>query len=313
MSASSKRLRLRVTEEDKARLDDLVSETPHRTRSAVTRAAIRLTRHLVALERQGLRLYRVSADGTEREHFPVLDGAMTVSSPAKGRLDAGFLELRLGQADWDDLAAMGTVIPHMTHSAQIRAALNLYADMVEAIRSGHRFRAESLDGSGIEVDVPGTAPLDSIRMNPEASSPAPRLGMLQGLPRSLAEAVEELAQREQCTVETLVIDMIRAEVAARQNGAAQAAAHEEASGLFGWETPIQAPYGEDQDGRRARPDSGDEAHQALVPRSDHTKWALVLAQDEAGAPDQLVVHPDMEIPLEPGDLALPAPDPSTDE
>ena len=130
------------------------------------------------------------------------------------------------------------------------------------------------------------------------------------LPYSLVRTIEELAEHEGCSAYALLIDLIRSEVASRSRAMQSPSDSREEglharSNLFDWQPPVpkqeRTKSGRAIDSMQAHPPSpGHEPITNLpdIVRPSAQNWAIVVAQDANGRPQEQVVQSDSVVPLD---------------
>lgn len=311
---AARRFRFRVSEAEKALLDATMRLTPHRTVTALVRSALGLLAQVRSLEAQGFQPLLLNRR-TRREQ------AVRIASD-KQRLESGFIEIRLTPADDACIRALRRESGG-TASHAVREALRLYGETARAHARGFELTARSAFGEMLRLPVTGLGGEEPMG-EAESGHKRPRAGvaleplspgadLLGLLPASLARRIEEVAAVERCSPQILVIDMLRSEVAHRGSKRVREPSITE--------TDPQMRLDEESDARawserRAHPPAegpmpGRSPETTLPARVDEG-WALVLARDNDGAPEEQLVRPDAVIPLDPEDYLDERPLPETD-
>ena len=226
--AASKRLRLRFFAEDESAVDEALALTTHSSKSNVIRAALMFYESVWASLREGFRVV-YGRDG-EAEWADVMAAADPASKPpkaARAHTEAS-IEIRITPADHDRIEGLLAREAADTSSEVVRRAVRLYAAVAAKRRDGWDVLAVSPSGDTLHIPVPGMGMPARETLVPRQKPPVPpapatgaahqarSLGDL--LPRSLAGSVAELAAKEQCPPEVLLVDMIRSETLDRLHG-----------------------------------------------------------------------------------------------
>jgi len=231
--SASKRLRLRFFAEDERAVDEALALTTHSSKSNVIRAALVFYESVWASLREGFRVV-YGRDG-EAEWADVIASADPTSKPAKaGRAHTeASIEIRITPADHDRIEGLLVREAADTSSEVVRRAVRLYAAVAARRRDGWDVLAVSPSGDMLHIPVPGMGMPARETLAPRQKPPVPpapatgaahqprSLGDL--LPRSLAGSVAELAAKEKCPPEVLLVDMIRSETLDRLHGFKQKA------------------------------------------------------------------------------------------
>jgi hypothetical protein len=223
--SASKRLRLRFFAEDERAVDRALALTTHSSKSNVIRGALAFYESVWTSLREGFRVVYVS-DG-DAEWTDVTSSIETAGSTksARGHTEAS-IEIRVTPADCDRIQGLLAREAADTSSEVVRRAVRLYAAVAEKRRDGCDVVAVSPSGDMLHVPVPGmgAAVRESLAPRPQhavsgAASPIgqPR-SLIDLLPRSLAQSVAELAEKEQCAPQVLLVDLVRSETLARLHG-----------------------------------------------------------------------------------------------
>lgn len=230
--AASKRLRLRFFAEDERAVDEALALTTHSSKSNVIRAALVFYESVWASLREGFRVV-YGRDG-ETEWADVLAAADPASKPLKGARahTEASIEIRITPADRERIEGLLAREAADTSSEVVRRAVRLYAAVAARKHDSWEVLAVSPSGDLLHIPVPGMgvaaretlAPRPKPAVSPVVSSGAGQARSLGDLlPRSLAGSVAELAEKEQCPLDVLLIDMIRSETLARLHGFKQEA------------------------------------------------------------------------------------------
>ncbi|HUW62302.1 MAG TPA: hypothetical protein VMZ06_14960 [Candidatus Bathyarchaeia archaeon] len=231
--SASKRLRLRFFVEDERAVDEALALTTHSSKSNVIRAALVFYESVWTSLREGFRV--VYGRNGEAEWTDVIASAEpAVKAPKASRAHTeASIEIRITPADHDRIQSLLAREAADTASEVVRRAVRLYAAVAARRRDGWDVLAVSPSGDMLHIPVPGMGvaaretlalrpkPAVSSALAPGAAGQPRSLGDL--LPRSLAGSVAELAAKEQCAPEMLLVDLIRSEALARLHGFKQEA------------------------------------------------------------------------------------------
>ena len=243
--AQSKRLRLRLFPSDERFLDEMLRATTHTSKSNVIRAALALFTQVWTSVQGGFRVV-FSREDTE-EQPDVLDTALRPTGPKQAE-DAGAarprteksMEIRLTPSDLEKIEALRATGAADTYSEVVRRAIRLYAQVVSRHQQGWQVFAVSPSHDALPVGVPGLGSLTAgIRPRPPVLHPARGAGAARtgrtgdALPKSLASLIEELAAKEGCAYEALLVDMVRTETFRRLGTATQSEVLEEVGAVEG--------------------------------------------------------------------------------
>jgi len=222
--AASKRLRLRFFAEDERAVDEALALTTNSSKSNVIRAALAFYETVWASLREGFRV--VFSRGGEPECPDVLP-ATPPAKPANGgraRTETS-IEIRITPADHQRIQGLIACEAADTSSEAVRRAVRLYAEAAKRRKDGWEVVTLSPSGDVLHVPVPGMsiAPRDPAaprrvppQSRPQATGPAASPQSLEDLlPKSLSNIVAELADKEQCPPDLLLVDIIRSEALAR--------------------------------------------------------------------------------------------------
>ncbi len=223
--AASKRLRLRFFAEDERAVDEALAATTHSSKSNVIRAALAFYESVWASLREGFRV--VYASDGEADWADIMSSIDVSKGPksGKGHTEAS-IEIRITPADYDRIQGLLAREAADTASEVVRRAVRLYAAVAQRKRTGCDILAVSPSGDMLHMPVPGMgvtaretaaprpAPVPRAAV-PAAAGPA---SLKDLLPLSLAQSVAELAEKEQCPPQVLLIDIVRSETLARLHG-----------------------------------------------------------------------------------------------
>ena len=243
--AQSKRLRLRLFPSDERSLDEMVRATTHTSKSRVIRSALALFTQVWASVQGGFRVVFSREDSEEQPE--VLDTALAPTGPTQAtdggaeRLRTGkSMEIRVTPSDLEKIEVLRSTGAADTFSEVVRRAIRLYAHVVSRHQEGWRVIAVSPSHEALPVGVPG---LGSLAAGVKPMAPGFHPGRIGGagrpgracdaLPKSLASLIEELAAKEGCAYEALLVDMVRTETFRRLGMAAQSGVLEEVGAAEG--------------------------------------------------------------------------------
>jgi Arc/MetJ-type ribon-helix-helix transcriptional regulator len=231
----SKRLRLRFFPEDDKALDDMLEATSHTSKSGVIRAALMLLDQVWNSKCSGFRIAYFRNDAVDRAD--VLDAAFI--RPRKGKDESAdssgrsktekSIEIRLSRTDEERIERLLGMGAAQTFSEVVRRSIRLYASVVMRGKDGWELVTLSSSGDVLPMNVPGMGS----EASPNAGKIAQRVEspravgfsvttqpdtMVGALPKSLAADVRALAEREGCSAEMLLVDIVRSETIARLHG-----------------------------------------------------------------------------------------------
>lgn len=222
--AASKRLRLRFFAQDERAVNEALEITTHSSKSNVIRAALAFYETVWASLREGFRV--VFSRESESESPDVLPAPAPGKSKngARARTETS-IEIRITPADSERIRGLIACEAADTSSEAVRKAVRLYAQVAARRKNGWEVLAVSPSGDMLHVPVPGigVAPqeITGPRRAPAppqqtAAGPAqPPKALRDLLPKSLSGIVAELAEKEKCLPDLLLVDMIRSEALAR--------------------------------------------------------------------------------------------------
>jgi len=221
----SKRLRLRFFPEDERALDEALEMSSHTSMSGVIRGALGLLEQVWASRQGGFDVVYC------REGIPEMPGVLdsaslrTRSAAEEGQGERRprtekSIEIRLTRADNEKIQWLLRMEAADTYSEVVRRSIRLYRVAIARVRDGWSVAAISPSGDVLPLPVPGAGSEAPVRREAAGGrearvrpGSAGNLGEL--LPRSLVASVQELAAREGCALDVLLVDMIRTETFAR--------------------------------------------------------------------------------------------------
>ncbi len=226
----SKRLRLRFFPEDEKALENAQKLTTHSSKSNAIRAALVLYESIWSSRLGG---FHVVFRHSERPAEDVLSAAFeeAVTGEPAGKKSARVrarteksMEIRITRADEQRIEALRTMQAAETILGSSARSIRLYATVAARCRDDWEVVAVSPSGDALSLAVPGLkttvrraeAPAETVRPAFAGREAAARVTQLSDLlPSSLAAIVAQLAARESCPIEALLVDMLRVEADVR--------------------------------------------------------------------------------------------------
>jgi len=289
---------LRFFPQDEQALNEALEMTTHSSKSNVIRSALAFYEQAWAGHCGGFRVvYR--KEGTD-ERPDVLDAAVTQSSRAVARAQQPdqrprtekSIEIRVTPADSERIDALLAMGAADTYSEVIRRAIRLYAGVVSHGKDGWDVLSVSPSGDVLSLPVPGLGgPPQRSAPGAAADRPLPAANAARGpvasldalLPQSLVGMVSTLAAREDCPVDALLADMIRAEATRRLGALEGGAPPPEAEAPGAPEADVPSPEDETP---RAVEAAEDPALDALGELLDRMAQDMELVMQLMGGPDR---------------------------
>lgn len=311
----SRRFRLRLKARDCETIDYILASTSLRTRSRVVRAALNFSHVYYSIFAQHLRVVLREGKTGEIRDFPIKDGddAATdhgVSSPM-------FFELRLSPGDASVLNALKELTGIRSLSRIIRESLHKYRMAVRAQLEGFELGALSMSNEFLRVPLaipsagehePDTKTKSDSKKKPEKK----RVRHVRvSLPDDVSRDLEQIAKSQGKSLQDAACGMLRKQITAWKKRGKKSSLHIEESALPGIDSfldfheDLSTRSGENQSGKEGFRRESDVDTSLLpvqpmlfpLPGCSGAEWALVLAQDELGRPQQQVVRPETVIPL----------------
>lgn len=310
MPKASKRIRVRMSEHHTELMDRLLEHTSHASKSGVVRSALAFHTQVMHATENGLRVI-LEHPGTGDQRPLAVD--QDAATDGAGQVDAGLLEIRLARPEFDELNRLAAGAGSHKVSETIRLAIESYAVAVEGSQEGYEPVVLTRAGDPLPLALTGVARdagqdgRQAPRADLRAEGGLPGDWLWRALPRSLAAEVEQLAAAEGCPPLSLVVDMLRAEVAVRTAALSAGEGRKQRGPFDSFGFAEERHAGADQRRHHHTPPVRGVEHGTeypLVPASQREGWALVLAQDGEGHAVQQVVTSDAVIPLEEDDLVL---------
>ena len=222
--AASKRLRLRFFAEDERAVDEALALTTHSSKSNVIRGALAFYESVWAGLREGFRVvYGRDGDAEWADVMASADPASKAQKANRAHTETS-IEIRITPADYGRIEGLLAREAADTASEVVRRAVRLYAAVAAKRRDGWDVLAVSPSGDMLHMPVPGMGLAARETLASRPRPPASPSGAAQPrslsdlLPRSLAGSIAELAEKEQCAPDVLLIDLIRSETLARLHG-----------------------------------------------------------------------------------------------
>lgn len=253
MELPSQRFRIRLRPQDSRIFHDLLSYTNLRTRSRAVRGALSFFHAVVIARNKGFRVVlRREASGEEQNLTIEGDNSLNNGAPLSERREdrdrtAGFFEIRMSPSDIEELLALARLLEKTNRSEILRQALHGYAEAVAAKRDGFVVVAVSPAGEMLQLPVPdapkgpaGDRGFTDMEKQRTTRSGHRRGGLVGKLPQTLVTAMEELATKEGCSVDALIVEMLRTGIETRQKKLArlgkgrEPSAHGTSEELFEW-------------------------------------------------------------------------------
>ncbi|HOL77363.1 MAG TPA: hypothetical protein PKY35_10055 [Candidatus Hydrogenedentes bacterium] len=292
-----------------------MSVTNLRTRSRAVRAALSVYYSLVVVKSRGFRVAFLKAETGEMSDFNNQSNPVPTSKGTKEPAEASF-EIRISPSDEKEIEAICAITTQRNRSKVIRQALEDYLTVVEMKRA--RFEVVAISPSNDQLQIPITIPWKDDD-DKSTQSPAEAVSHRKKrqanyvsltLPRDLVEQVQKLAGEQNLPTRSLVAHMLRNQIQwFKKRKKKLKIGSEDASQGF----PLDLFSSEEDDdharmsipARRGK-DIGlfSPPIQPMLfplPAASGPEWALVVAQDELGRPQQQIVKPDAIIPLSPED------------
>lgn len=226
----SKRLRLRFFPEDEKALENAQKLTTHSSKSNAIRAALVLYESVWSSRLGGFHVILRHSDRPAEDLLSVAFEGADEGEPAgkkgarvRARTEKS-MEIRITRADEQRIEALRTMQAAETSSEVVRRSIRLYATVAARCRDGWEVVAVSPSGDALSLAVPGLktavrraeTPAETARPVFAGRDIAPRITQLSDLlPSSLAAIVGQLAARESCPIEALLVDMLRVEADVR--------------------------------------------------------------------------------------------------
>ena len=232
--APSRRMRLRVFDEDERALDEAIAGTALTSKSSAVRAALTFFDQAWSSQQSGFRVLYWHPDSGEGPG--VLDEVFARHRRRRAESDedsddgntGAAIEVRLTPADEERVERLVQTGAADNASQAVRRAIRLYAAVAARCRDGWSVVAVSPLGDRLPASVPGVGAAELSGATFPTSRDRPcdvgNVAVLNAdigapkLPLSLLNRVKELAAREGCSVHLLLVDMIRAETLARLTG-----------------------------------------------------------------------------------------------
>jgi len=215
---SFKRFWLRLNSVDEGRLKWLLLNTAYRSKSEVVRSAISFYERAMELRSQGYQLsYEHYDTGTRIPLSEVAD-----SAPGEKESSCSFLELRLSEFDGNELESLVEVSGAETASSAVRESIRFYEESVKRKQAGFNFVAQLSGQEALLIPLRG--PVVTIRTPEDANgsfgsssngAKSSKTTLEAILPNSLLVDLENLASNEGCSIESLLVDILREEIAGR--------------------------------------------------------------------------------------------------
>lgn len=315
MKHPSRRFRIRLRKCDLDRLDFLMSVTNLRTRSRAVRAALSVYYSLAVVKSRGFRVAFLKAETGEMSDFNNQSNPVPTSKGTKEPAEASF-EIRISPSDDEEIEAICAITSQRNRSRVIRQALEDYLTVVEMKRA--RFEVVAISPSNDQLQIPITIPWkdhDDKSMQSPAETVFRKGKRLENhislaLPRDLVEQLQKLAAEQNLSTRSLVAHMLKNQIQRLKKGKKKVKIETEDSSQ-GFPLDLFSSEEEDDHARMSIParrgkDIGPFSPPIQpmlfpLPAASGPEWALVVAQDELGRPQEQIVKPDAIIPLSPED------------